>query len=121
MSRIIDRCRLEILEAAADDSWRPITALSDAEWTGFAPAGCGVDQGRVIALPDSTEDAALDPNAPDREFRLVDEAGDPLFQFLGYLDDRRPRAKGKIILGISTTPTLHGRWVEIEPAEAAAS
>ena len=39
-------------------------------------------------------------------------AGEPLFEFLGYVDDRRPRPKGAIILGISATPELLGEWTQ---------
>ena len=49
MARQISQCRLEA--ETAPDTWTPVTTLHDAEWTGFAPAGCGVDQGRVIATP----------------------------------------------------------------------
>ena len=116
MSRRIDRCSLEVQLTPGSDEWTPVTGLSEAEWTGFAPAGCGVDQGRVIALPNDAESALLDPDAPDRTWRLVDSDGEALFQFLGYVDDRRPRKKGFIILGISTTPELHGAWSELQPA-----
>ena len=109
MSRKIESCTLEVREGA---EWRAVTALSDAEWTGFAPAGCGVDQGRVIAVPAEPQHAILDPNAPDRDFRLIHPDGEPLFAFLGYVDDRRPRPKEAIILGISTTPELLGEWTQ---------
>lgn len=116
MSRRIDHCDLQVQLTPGSDEWTPVIGLSEAEWTGFAPAGCGVDQGRVIALPDEAEAAPLDPNAPDQNWRLVDRDGQPLFQFLGYVDDRRPRKKGRIILGISTTPELLGAWTELQPA-----
>lgn len=109
MSRRIETCTLELREGGV---WSAVTTLSDAEWTGFAPAGCGVDQGRVIATPAESDHPAFDPDAPDRTFRLVSPAGEPLFEFLGYVDDRRPRRKGAIILGISTTPELLGGWVQ---------
>ena len=109
MSRSIEACTLELCEGAV---WSAVTTLSDAEWTGFAPAGCGVDQGRVIAAPAEPEHPVFDPDAPDRRFRLVSPQGEPLFEFLGYVDDRRPRRKGAIILGISTTPELLGAWVQ---------
>ena len=118
MSRRIDACQLEVQLTAGSAEWTPVTALSDAEWTGFAPAGCGVDQGRVIALPEDAAAPALDPNAPDQQWRLVDSGGAALFEFLGYVDDRRPRAAGKIVLGISTTPQLLGGWAELQPAAA---
>ncbi len=118
MSRRIEHCRLEMQPAAGADDWTPVTALSDVEWTGFAAAGCGVDQGRVIARPADASLPALDPNAQDRLWRLVDSAGAALFEFLGYVDDRRPRAKGQIVLGISTTPQLLGAWSELQPATA---
>ena len=114
MARHISQCRLEA--ETAPGTWTPVTTLRQAEWTGFAPAGCGVDQGRVIATPDDRAHALLDPNADDRQFRLLDSDGEPIFQFLGYVDDRRPRAKGQIILGISTTPELLGAWRELQPA-----
>ena len=117
MSRVIDHCQLQVqLTPGAD--WTPVTTLSEAEWTGFAPAGCGVDAGRVIALPADASAPQLDPNAPDQQWRLLDDAGEPLFQFLGFVDDRRPRGKGKIVLGISTTPELLGAWTELQPAAA---
>lgn len=109
MSRKIETCTLELREGG---EWSAVTALTDAEWTGFAPAGCGVDQGRVIAVPAEAAHPLLDPNAPDRTFRLVSPEGEPLFEFLGYVDDRRPRAKGAIILGISATPELLGAWTQ---------
>ncbi len=109
MSRKIETCTLELREGG---EWSAVTALSDAEWTGFAPAGCGVDQGRVIAVPAEAVHPLLDPNAPDRTFRLVSPEGEPLFEFLGYVDDRRPRPKGAIILGISATPELLGAWTQ---------
>lgn len=115
MSRRIDHCDLQV-QPTPGAEWTSVTALSDAEWTGFAPAGCGVDQGRVIALPDNAASPLLDPNAPDQTWRLIDEQGEPLFEFLGYVDDRRPRKKGRIILGISTTPELLGAWTELQPA-----
>lgn len=115
MSRRIDHCDLQV-QPTPGAEWTSVTALSDAEWTGFAPAGCGVDQGRVIALPDNADSPLLDPNAPDQTWRLIDEQGEPLFEFLGYVDDRRPRKKGRIILGISTTPELLGAWTELRPA-----
>ena len=118
MARQIDTCSLEVQLTAGSDEWTAVTGLKEAEWTGFAPAGCGVDQGRVIALPEDSGSPLLDPDAPDRTWRLVDVNGDPLFQFLGYVDDRRPRKKGKIILGISTTPELLGAWTELQPATA---
>ena len=49
-------------------------------------------------------------------WRLVEPEGEPLFEFLGYVDDRRPRKKGYVILGISTTPELLGNWTELQPA-----
>ncbi len=110
MSRRIDRCALQVQLTPGPDQWTQVTDLSAAEWTGFAPAGCGVDQGRVIAVPGQANSLLLDPNAPDRMWRLLDETGDPLFAFLGYVDDRRPRKRGQIILGISTTPELLGTW-----------
>lgn len=111
MARTIDRC---ILQGRIDGDWTVVASLVDAEWTGFAPAGCGVDQGRVIALPEQTDHPALlDPDGPDRDYRLLDCDGEVIFEFLGYVDDRRPRGKGKIVLGISTTPVLSGRWREI--------
>ena len=113
MARHISQCRLEA--ETAPGAWTSVTTLHDAEWTGFAPAGCGVDQGRVIATPDDPKHVLLDPDAPDRQFRLLDPDGESIFQFLGYVDDRRPRAKGQIILGISTTPDLLGAWRELEP------
>ena len=116
MSRRIDRCTLEVQLTPGSDEWTPVTGLSEAEWTGFAPAGCGVDQGRVIALPDEAGSELLDPDAPDRNWRLLDSEGEPLFAFLGYVDDRRPRKRGFIILGISTTPELLGAWSELQPA-----
>ena len=116
MSRRFDHCDLEVQLTPGSDEWTPVTVLSDAEWTGFAPAGCGVDQGRLIALPQDSSSAWLDPDAPDRHWRLIDAEGEPLFQFLGYLDDRRPRKQGYIILGISTTPELLGAWTELQPA-----
>lgn len=116
MSRRIDHCALEVQLTAGSEEWTPVTGLSEAEWTGFAPAGCGVDQGRIIALPDEADSAYLDPDAPDQHWRLLDSDGEALFQFLGYVDDRRPRKKGFIILGISTTPELHGAWNELQPA-----
>ena len=109
MSRKIETCTLELREGG---EWSAVTALSDAEWSGFAPAGCGVDQGRVIAVPAEAAHPLLDPNAPDRTFRLVSPEGEPLFEFLGYVDDRRPRPKGAIILGISATPELLGAWTQ---------
>ena len=119
MSRRIDHCELQVRMEPAADEWTRVSGLSEAEWTGFAPAGCGVDQGRIIALPDEPESALLDPDAPDRVWRLVDDGGEPLFEFTGYVDDRRPRKKGRIILGISTTPDLLGAWVELQPAATA--
>ena len=116
MSRQIDHCDLQVQLTAGSEQWTPVTSLSEAEWTGFAPAGCGVDQGRVIALPQEADSPLLDPDAPDRTWRLVDSEGEPLFQFLGYVDDRRPRKRGYIILGISTTPELLGSWTELQPA-----
>lgn len=116
MSRRIDHCALEVQLTAGSEAWTPVTGLREAEWTGFAPAGCGVDQGRIIALPDDAESGLLDPDAPDQQWRLLDSDGEPLFQFLGYVDDRRPRKQGFIILGISTTPELLGAWSEIQPA-----
>ena len=116
MSRQIEYCELQVQLTPGSAEWTPVTGLSDAEWTGFAPAGCGVDQGRVIALPEDASSGMLDPNAPDRMWRLVDREGDALFEFLGYVDDRRPRPKGYIILGISTTPALLGSWTELQPA-----
>lgn len=116
MSRRIDHCALEVQLTAGSDEWTPVTGLSEAEWTGFAPAGCGVDQGRIIALPDNADSGLLDPDAPDRNWRLLDSDGEALFQFLGYVDDRRPRKQGFIILGISTTPELLGAWSELQPA-----
>ena len=118
MSRRIDHCALEVRTTPGSEEWTPVTSLSEAEWTGFAPAGCGVDQGRVIALPEDGDAPLLDPNAPDQTWRLVAADGEPLFQFLGYIDDRRPRGKGKIVLGISTTPELLGAWTELQPAAA---
>jgi hypothetical protein len=118
MSRRIDQCDLQVQLTAGCDEWTPVTGLSEAEWTGFAPAGCGVDQGRVIALPQDSSSVLLDPNAPDRHWRLVGSDGEPLFQFLGYVDDRRPRQRGYIVLGISTTPELLGAWTELQPAAA---
>ena len=53
------------------------------------------------------------PTAPGG---LVDGEGEPLFEFLGFVDDRRPRKQGFIILGISTTPELLGSWSELQPA-----
>ena len=116
MSRRIDQCDLQVQLTPGSDEWTPVTALREAEWTGFAPAGCGVDQGRVIALPDDAASALLDPNAPDQQWRLVDADGEALFQFLGYVDDRWPRKRGWTILGISTTPELLGAWIELQPA-----
>ena len=116
MARRIDHCDLQVQLTAGADDWTPVTVLSEAEWTGFTPAGCGVDQGRIIALPDHPNSALLDPDAPDRIWRLVDGEGEPLFQFLGYVDDRRPRKRGYIILGISATPDLLGAWTELQPA-----
>ena len=116
MSRQIDHCDLQVQLTSGSEEWIPVTSLTQAEWTGFAPAGCGVDQGRVIALPQEADSALLDPDAPDRTWRLVDSDGEPLFQFLGYVDDRRPRKRGYIILGISTTPELLGSWTELQPA-----
>lgn len=110
MSRRIDHCRLEVQLTPGVDEWTPVTTLNEAEWTGFAPAGCGVDAGRIIARPTDASAPQLDPDAPDQQWRLLDEDGEPLFQFLGFVDDRRPRAKGKIVLGISTTPELLGSW-----------
>ena len=118
MSRRIDHCALEVQLTAGSEEWTPVTGLSEAEWTGFAPAGCGVDQGRIIALPDNADSGLLDPDAPDRQWRFLDSDGQPLFQFLGYVDDRRPRKRGFIILGISTTPELLGAWSELQPAAA---
>ena len=117
MSRIIDACTLE---SRADESaaWERAGELAQVEWTGFAPAGCGVDQGRVIATPADVDEAVLDPDAPDRWFRLVDADGGALFEFLGFADDRRPRRKGAIVLGISATPALLGAWEELQPAPA---
>ncbi len=115
MSRRIDHCDLQVQRSPGAE-WTSVTALSDAEWTGFAPAGCGVDQGRVIALPENADSPLLDPNAPDQTWRLVDAQGEALFEFLGYVDDRRPRQKGRIVLGISTTPELLGMWTELQPA-----
>ncbi len=116
MSRQIDHCELQVQLAPGSEAWTPVTGLSDAKWTGFAPAGCGVDQGRVIALPADASSGLLDPDAPDRMWRLVEPEGEPLFEFLGYVDDRRPRKKGYVILGISTTPELLGNWTELQPA-----
>ena len=116
MTTKIDSCTLEVQEGAA---WIVVTTLSDAEWTGLAPAGCGVDQGRVIANPADAQHPVLDPNADDRTFRLVSPDGEVLFQFLGYIDDRRPRPKGAIILGISTTPERLGAWAQQLTAPAA--
>ncbi len=116
MSRQIAHCELEVQLTPGSDEWTPVTRLDDVEWTGFAPAGCGVDQGRVIATPANTDDALFDPDAPDRMWRLVDDSGEPLFVFLGYVDDRRPRAAGRTILGLSTTPDLLGAWSELQPA-----
>lgn len=116
MSRQIDHCDLQVQLTSGSEEWTPVTSLTQAEWTGFAPAGCGVDQGRVIALPQEADSPLLDPDAPDRTWRLVDSEGEPLFQFLGYVDDRRPRKRGYIILGISTTPELLGLWTELQPA-----
>ena len=118
MSRQIEHCELQVQITPGSEDWTSVATLSDAKWTGFAPAGCGVDQGRVIALPEDSGSPLLDPDAPDRTWRLVDAKGDALFQFLGYVDDRRPRKKGKIILGISTTPELLGAWTELQPATA---
>ena len=118
MSRQINRCQLQVHSATHSDQWLTVTNLNDAEWTGFAPAGCGVDQGRVIALPEQADSHLLDPDAPDQRWRLVDVHGEPLFEFIGYLDDRRPRKRGYIILGISTTPELLGAWTELQPAAA---
>ncbi len=118
MSRKIEAARLETQLEVGSADWTSVGLLSEAEWTGFAPAGCGVDQGRVIAWPDELESKLLDPDAPDRMWRLATLAGEPLFEFLGYVDDRRPRARGKIILGISTTPVLLGSWSELQPAHA---
>ena len=118
MARQIESCELQVQLTPGSDEWTAVTSLSDAEWTGFAPAGCGVDQGRVIALPADGSSALLDPNAPDRTWRLVDHEGEPLFEFLGYVDDRRPRQKGFIVLGISTTPELLGAWTALQPATA---
>ena len=115
MSRRIDHCELQV-QPTPGAGWTSVTALSDAEWTGFAPAGCGVDQGRVIALPDNADSPLLDPNAPDQTWRLLDQHEKPLFEFLGYVDDRRPRKKGYIMLGISTTPELLGAWTELQSA-----
>lgn len=115
MSRRIEHCDLQV-QQSPNAEWTAVTGLSDAEWTGFAPAGCGIDQGRVIALPDDASSALIDPNAPDRMWRLVSDDGEPLFEFLGYVDDRRPRKKGYIILGLSTTPELLGAWTELQPA-----
>ena len=133
MSRRIDQCELQVqresqvlLKASASE-WATVTSLSDVEWTGFAPAGCGVDQGRVIAQPDQTDPAdeagspLLDPDAPDRQWRLRDSRGEVLFQFLGFVDDRRPRKQGYLVLGISTTPELLGAWSQLsEPQSVAA-
>ena len=116
MSRQIDHCELQVLLVSGSEEWTAVTSLSEAEWTGFAPAGCGVDQGRVIALPEDASSDLLDPDAPDQTWRLVDRDGEPLFEFLGYVDDRRPRKPGYIILGISTTPELLGSWTELQPA-----
>ena len=116
MSRQIDQCELQARVTPGSEAWSTVTGLSDAEWTGFAPAGCGVDQGRVIALPADASAELLDADAPDRMWRLVDGAGEALFEFLGYVDDRRPRKRGYIILGISTTPELLGSWSELQPA-----
>lgn len=115
MSRRIDHCDLQVRRTPSAE-WTSVTALTDAEWTGFAPAGCGVDQGRIIARPEQADSALLDPNAPDQTWRLVDARGEPLFEFLGYVDDRRPRRPGRIILGISTTPELLGAWTDIQHA-----
>ena len=109
MSRTIASCTLEVRDGA---DWSVVTTMTNAEWTGFAPAGCGVDQGRVIAVPADPKHPILDPDAPDRTFRLLSTAGEPLFEFLGYVDDRRPRPKGAIILGISATPELLGEWTQ---------
>ena len=116
MSRRIDHCALQVQLAPDANEWAPVAELSEAEWTGFAPAGCGVDQGRVIALPEQADSPLLDADAPDRMWRLVDKRGEPLFAFLGYVDDRRPRKAGRIVLGISTTPELMGTWSELQPA-----
>ena len=118
MSRQIEHCKLQVQLRAGSEEWTTVTGLSDAEWTGFAPAGCGVDQGRIIATPDETGSELLDPNAPDRIWRLLDAHGEPVFMFLGYVDDRWPRKKGRIVLGISTTPELLGTWTELQPAAA---
>lgn len=115
MSRRISHCELQV-QAAPGADWTPVTGLSEAEWTGFAPAGCGVDQGRIIALPEDASSGLLDPDAPDRMWRLVDDEGGALFEFLGYVDDRRPRNKGYVILGISATPELLGSWTELQAA-----
>ncbi len=114
MARQISQCRLEA--KTAPDTWVPVTTLHEAEWTGFAPAGCGVDQGRVIATPEDPRHALLDPDALDRQYRLLDVEGEPLFEFLGFVDDRRPRGKGQIILGLSSPPELLGAWRELQPA-----
>lgn len=109
MSRRIESCTLEVLEGS---EWRAVTKLRETEWTGFAPAGCGVDQGRVIASPPEPGDLIFDADAPDRSYRLVSGSGEVLFEFLGYVDDRRPKRKGTIILGISATPSLLGAWAQ---------
>ena len=116
MSRQIDQCELQVQLVHGSEEWTAVTSLSEVEWTGFTPAGCGVDQGRVIALPEDASSDLLDPDAPDQTWRLVDRDGEPLFEFLGYVDDRRPRKPGYIILGISTTPELLGTWTELQPA-----
>ena len=117
MSRMIDRCTLEA-RPGEGAPWTVAASLAEVEWTGFAPAGCGVDQGRVIATPADADPAILDPDADDQWFRLVDADGEPLFEFLGFVDDRRPRRKGAIVLGISLTPELRGAWRELQPATA---
>jgi len=116
MSRRIDHCDLQVQLTAGSNEWQLVTGLSEAEWTGFAPAGCGVDQGRIIACPADATSAFLDPDAPDQRWRLIDADSEPLFEFLGYVDDRRPRKRGWIVLGISTTPELLGAWAELQPA-----
>lgn len=118
MSRVIDSASLQVQSEPGSEAWTTVTLLTEVEWTGFAPAGCGVDQGRIIARPDDSASDLLDPDAPDRTWRLLDASGQPLFEFLGYVDDRRPRANGKIVLGISTTPELLGAWRELQPAAA---
>ena len=118
MSRTIDSASLQVQLEPGSETWMTVTLLTEVEWTGFAPAGCGVDQGRIIARPEDPGSDMLDPDAPDHTWRLLDGSGQPLFEFLGYVDDRRPRATGKLALGISTTPELLGTWRELQPAAA---